>query len=136
MNEDGLVLVVEDNAANYVLARAVLGLEGFRVEIATSAQEAREWLQAIVPDVILMDVQLPGQDGLSLTRELKADSDTSCIPIVALTAHAMTGDRERALEAGCDGYISKPINTRTFGDQVREFMGAARGNLHGEVAAS
>jgi CheY-like chemotaxis protein len=73
-----------------------------------------------------MDVQLPGQDGLSLTRQLKADASTAGIRIVALTAHAMTGDQEAAFAAGCAGYISKPINTRTFCDQVREFLTAAR----------
>jgi CheY-like chemotaxis protein len=77
------------------------------------------------PDLILMDVQMPGQDGLSLTRQLKADPATVTIPIVALTAHAMDGDRELALAAGCSGYISKPIDTRTFGDQVRAFLPAA-----------
>jgi len=79
-------------------------------------------LRDAVPDLVLMDIQLPGQDGLSLTRELKAEAATANIPIVALTAHAMTGDRELALDAGCAGYIAKPIDTRTFGEQVRAFM--------------
>ena len=116
------ILVVEDNEANQLLVRAVLELAGYRVEIAGSASEAVDRLHASTPDLILMDVQLPGQDGLSLTRLLKADPSTADIPIVALTAHAMRGDREMALSAGCVGYIAKPIDTRTFCDQVRAFL--------------
>jgi len=116
------ILVVEDNEANQMLARAVLELEGYAVEVAGSAAEAFDVLGGRRPDLILMDVQLPGEDGLSATRRLKADPATSPIPVVALTAHAMTGDRDLALNAGCAGYIAKPIDTRTFGAQVREFL--------------
>jgi len=116
------ILVVEDNEANQMLARAVLELEGYAVEVAGSAAEAFDVLGARRPDLILMDVQLPGEDGLSATRRLKADPATAPIPVVALTAHAMTGDRDVALSAGCAGYIAKPIDTRTFGAQVREFL--------------
>lgn len=126
MTERGLVLVVEDNEANQLLARAVLELEGFEVEVAASAPEAQDAIRARMPDVILMDLQLPGEDGLSLTRRLKADAETCEIPVVALTAHAMLGDRELALQAGCAGYIAKPIDTRTLGFEVRHFLGAAR----------
>ena len=118
----GNILVVEDNEANQMLARAVLELEGYTVEIAGSAAEAFDVLGERRPDLILMDVQLPGEDGLSATRRLKADPATSPIPVVALTAHAMTGDRDLALSAGCAGYIAKPIDTRTLGAQVREFL--------------
>jgi CheY-like chemotaxis protein len=117
-----LILVVDDNDAGLVLARAVLEAEGFRIDTAGSSVEVLERLGTRTPDLILMDVQLPGQDGLALTRQLKADPATSAIRIVALTAHAMAGDRELALEAGCIGYISKPVNTRTLGDQVRSFL--------------
>lgn len=120
MNE--LILVVEDNETNQMLVRAVLELDGYRVAVAGSAGEAWEELRQNTPGLILMDVQLPGQDGLSLTRELKADPTTSGIPVVALTAHAMNGDREVALEAGCAGYIAKPIDTRTFAGQVRQYL--------------
>lgn len=128
MNEPALILVVEDNEANQLLARAVLEMEGFRVAIAGSAGEAQELLRdgapdVVLPDLILMDVQLPGEDGLSLTRRFKADPATMAIPVVALTAHAMTGDRELALQAGCAGYIPKPIDTRTFGFEVRQYLG-------------
>jgi CheY-like chemotaxis protein len=117
-----LILVVEDNEANRLLASAVLEREGYRVELAANSEEALERLSAQAPDLILMDVQLPGQDGLSLTRQLKTDSRTASIPVVALTALAMMGDRERTLEAGCSGYISKPINTRTFAAEVGRFL--------------
>jgi len=116
------ILVVEDNEANQMLVRAVLELEGYAVEIAGSVAEAFDVLGEHPPDLILMDVQLPGEDGLSATRRLKADPATAPIPVVALTAHAMTGDRDLALSAGCAGYIAKPIDTRTFGAQVREFL--------------
>jgi two-component system, cell cycle response regulator DivK len=117
-----LILVVEDNETNQMLVRAVLELDGYRVSVAGSAGEALDELRRNPPSLILMDVQLPGQDGLALTRELKADPKSSGIPIVALTAHAMNGDRELALEAGCAGYIAKPIDTRTFAGQVRQFL--------------
>jgi CheY-like chemotaxis protein len=122
MKERPLILVVEDNEANQVLATAVLELAGYRVELASSAKEAVERLTTNQPDLILMDVQLPGEDGLGLTRRLKADPKTAMIPIVALTAHAMVGDREVALAAGCVGYIAKPINTRTFAEQIRQYL--------------
>ena len=122
MSGSNLILVVEDNEANQLLARAVLELEGYEVRVAGSGPEAFDVLRECTPDLILMDVQLPGQDGLSLTRELKAEPATAAIPVVALTAHAMTGDRQLAIGAGCVGYISKPIDTRTFGSQVRQFL--------------
>ena len=118
-----LILLVEDNEANQMLASAVLELEGFEVHVAGSAVEALDQITVRMPDLILMDVQLPGQDGLSLTRQLKTDPAMAAIPIVALTAHAMSGDRATALGAGCAGYISKPIDTRTFGAQVRRYLG-------------
>jgi CheY-like chemotaxis protein len=109
-----------------MLARAVLEREGFTVDVAGTPDEALDRLNARVPDLILMDIQLPGQDGLSLTRQLKASAATAAIPVVALTAHAMRGDREESFRAGCAGYIAKPIDTRTFGEQVREFLAPHR----------
>ena len=117
-----LILIVEDNEANQMLARAVLELEGFKVLVAGDAIEARERLREATPSLILMDLQLPGQDGLSFTRELRDDPSTASIPIVALTAHAMTGDKATAIRAGCTGYIAKPIDTRTLGQIVRGFI--------------
>jgi CheY-like chemotaxis protein len=124
VTDSRLILAVDDNEAGLLLVTSLLEIEGFRVDSAGSAGEVFERLAARAPDLILMDVQLPGQDGLSLTRELRADPATARIPIVALTAHAMPGDRDLALEAGCVGYISKPIDTRTFARQVREFLAA------------
>jgi CheY-like chemotaxis protein len=126
MTGSPLILVVDDNAAGQLLVSTVLQLEGFRVDSAGSSEEVLERLNARAPDLILMDVQLPGQDGLALTRQLKADPATATIPIVALTAHAMASHREEALAAGCSGYITKPIDTRLLGDQVRGFLPGER----------
>ena len=127
MSEKSLILVVEDNEANQMLARAVLEMEGFEVEVAGSAPEALEVLGVRTPDLILMDIQLPGQDGLSFTRQLKLDPRYARIPVVALTAHAMQGDRELGLRAGCAGYIAKPIDTHTFAAAVGQFLLASDG---------
>ncbi|HMJ39943.1 MAG TPA: response regulator [Verrucomicrobiae bacterium] len=123
MNEP-IILIVEDNAANQLLVSAVLDQEGYRLELAAGAVEAREMIDRGLPNLILMDVHLPGIDGLTFTRQLKADPVTAHIPVVALTALAMSGDRERAIDAGCIGYISKPINTRTFAADVRGYLSA------------
>jgi CheY-like chemotaxis protein len=117
-----MILIVEDNPANQLLVSAVLEREGYRLELAGSAVEARAVLARALPDLILMDIQMPGIDGLTFTSELKADPVSAGVPVVALTALAMAGDRERALAAGCIGYISKPINTRTFADEVRGYL--------------
>jgi len=136
MSGGEIVLLIEDNEANSMLATAVLEREGFHVEVASSAAEAKRLLRAVIPAVILMDIQLPGEDGVTYTRELKASRSTSRIPIVALTAHAMAGDRERALNAGCAGYLSKPIDTRSFAAQVREILDALHRFPEEEDAAS
>ncbi len=108
----GRILVVDDNLVNLKLACVVLEAEGYAVERATSAEEALQVMRRVPPDLILMDVALPGRNGLELTRELKSDPATRPIRIIALTAFAMRGDEQRILEAGCDGYIAKPIDTR------------------------
>ena len=122
MTSPPLILVVEDNEVNQLLTASVLEREGFEVDLAGSSAQAIERLDSRKPDLILMDIQLPGMDGLALTRRLKADPATANITVIALTAHSMSGDREQTLAAGCAGYISKPIDTRTFGSQVREFL--------------
>ena len=122
MTDQPVILIVEDNEANQMLARAVLEMEGFQVDIVGSAVEVVDYLRSTTPALILMDIQLPGMDGLSLTRKLKEDVRTAHIPIVALTAHAMRGDREEALRSGCTGYIAKPIEVKTFGRQVGAFL--------------
>lgn len=116
------VLVVEDNEANQLLAASLLEREGYLVDVVSSSVEAATRIGQAPPDLILMDVQLPGEDGLSFTRRLRAERATAAIPIVALTALAMSGDRERTLAAGCDGYIPKPIDTRTFAQDIGKYL--------------
>lgn len=128
MSGRSLILVVEDNEANQMLATAVLEMEGYEVEVAGSASEAQDLLAGRRPDLILMDIQLPGQDGLSFTQELKHDPRYASIPVVALTAHAMQGDREIGLRAGCVGYIAKPIDTHTFGAVVSRYLRMSDGD--------
>jgi CheY-like chemotaxis protein len=119
------VLIIDDNPINLKLASDVLEIQGFTVLRAQDADEAQAILRAEIPDLILMDIALPGMDGLTLTRLLRADARLQRIPIVALTASAMKGDEERALAAGCAGYITKPIQTRSFAQQIRAFLSAA-----------
>lgn len=116
------ILVVEDNTINSKLAQRVLSHEGFEVAIAGDAESALTHVQASPPDLILLDLQLPGMDGLSLTRLLKADPRTRTIQVVAFTAHAMKHELEKARAAGCDGCITKPIDTRQFPAQVAAFL--------------
>jgi CheY-like chemotaxis protein len=116
------ILVVDDNPTNLKLVMCVLELEGYRVDQAIDAEQALAFLRDIVPDLIFMDISLPGMDGLTLTRKLKDQERFKHIPIVALTAFAMKGDEERAREAGCDGYIAKPIDTRAFPAQVAGYL--------------
>ncbi|MBI2421288.1 MAG: response regulator [Candidatus Hydrogenedentes bacterium] len=113
-----VILVVDDNPTNLKLASDVLECEGHVVLRARDAQEAQEALKNTLPHLILMDIQMPGMDGLTLTRLLKADPAYRSVRIVALTAFAMKGDEQRARDAGCDGYITKPIDTRKLPEQV------------------
>lgn len=121
------VLIIEDNPRNMLLVRDLLEMDGFRTLEASDAEEGIARATAERPDLILMDLQLPGMDGLTATRLLRQNPVTAAIPVIALTAHAMMGDRERVLEAGCNGYIPKPIDTRRFRGQIRAFLpGAAQ----------
>ena len=108
------ILIVDDNPQNLKLARVVLEREGYFVRTAHDAEEAMRLLQTSIPHLILMDVQLPGLDGLSLTRRLREDPAYRGIAILALTAYAMKGDEEKALAAGCDGYLAKPVDIDTL----------------------
>jgi CheY-like chemotaxis protein len=121
--KDSCILVIDDNLTNLKLAADVLQFYGYRVLKATDAEKALVVIQTTPPDLILMDIALPGMDGLSLTRLLKSTPATSGIVIVALTAFAMKGDEERAREAGCDGYITKPIDTRLMASEIASFLG-------------
>jgi len=116
------VLIVDDNPLNVTLARAILIAGGFEVESAADAREAVQRIDAMRPELILMDIQLPGVDGLELTRQIKAEPSTRHIVIVAFTAFAMRGDEAKMRAAGCDGYVSKPIEVNRFAEQIREFL--------------
>jgi two-component system cell cycle response regulator DivK len=106
------VLIVDDTPVNLKLTRILLVNEGYKVLTAPTAEDALELLRSCHPDLVLADIQLPGIDGLELTRRIKSEASTRDITVVALTAFAMKGDEQRAIEAGCDGYITKPIDTR------------------------
>lgn len=117
------VLVVEDNPSNMKFTRFLLERAGHHVIESGDASVALQLARTYLPDLVLMDVQLPGVDGLTATRLLKEDPELRHIPVVALTALAMRGDQARILAAGCDGYIAKPIDYRNFLQQVAEFIG-------------
>jgi two-component system cell cycle response regulator DivK len=108
------ILIVDDNPINLKLARVLLMNEGYEVKTAPDAEEALKIIETFKPRLILMDIQLPGMDGLELTRRLKNSPDTKDILVLALTAYAMKGDDEKAMAAGCDGYITKPIDTQAL----------------------
>jgi len=116
------VLVVEDNDMNMQLVEYLLEEGGYEILKATSGEEALQVTSETIPDLILMDIHLPGMDGLTVVREMKGSERTSGVPILALTAHAMRGDRDRFLEAGCDGYISKPIDVKTFISSIEKYL--------------
>ena len=128
MSAPACILVVDDNPTNLKLVSDVLQFDGFRILKAADAEVAQEIIREALPDLILMDIALPGMDGLTLTRQLKADTRTRHIPIVALTAFAMKGDDDKARQAGCDGYITKPIDTRKLPEQVAEWLAKERPN--------
>src|SRR3954468_18079428 len=117
------ILIVDDNALNLKLAALLAASEGFETMTANDAYEALESLKTERPDLILMDLQMPGMDGLELTRRLKADPAMKDIPIIALTAAAMRCDEERAAAAGCDGFLAKPLDTRTFAATITAHLG-------------
>ena len=119
------ILVVDDNPRNLKLAFDVLEDAGYAVVEAVNAEEAQSMIDRNLPDLILMDIALPGMDGLTLTRKIKANERTKHIRIIALTAFAMKGDDQKALAAGCDGYISKPIDIHQLPVQVAEILGGS-----------
>src|SRR5450432_4067803 len=119
------ILIIEDNLLNLELATDLLEGNGFVVHSAQTAEEGLRMAHTLLPDLVLMDFSLPGMDGLSATRSLKADPATRHLVVVGLTANAMKGDEELALNAGCDGYLTKPINTRTFVATVNSLIAVA-----------
>jgi CheY-like chemotaxis protein len=126
MMEDKVVLVIEDNALNMKLVVTLLTLNKLKVLCAEDANSGLRMAQEHRPDLILMDIQLPGMDGLAATRFLKRSPDLKDIPVIALTGYAMQGDMEKSMAAGCSGYIAKPIDTRSFIEQIRPFLDGNR----------
>ncbi len=116
------ILIVDDNAINLKLAKVTLKIAGYDVHTAIDADDALSILATFQPRLILMDLQLPGMDGLALTRKLKANPQYKNTIILAVTAYAMKGDEEKALSAGCHGYIAKPINTQALPDIVASYF--------------
>lgn len=121
-----LILIVEDNDKNMKLARDVLNYAGFRIIEATDGETGVRLATDHRPALILMDIQLPGIDGITALERIRSDERTAAIPAVALTASVMTGDRERFVQAGFDGFIAKPIDVPTFAAQVREYLERGR----------
>jgi two-component system cell cycle response regulator DivK len=121
-----LILIVEDNEKNLKLVRDVLQFKGYRTLEAETAEAGFELARTQLPDLILMDIQLPGTDGITGLHQLRAEPRTASIPVIALTAFAMKDDRQRFLDAGFDGYLDKPINVKTFPAQVQQIYERAR----------
>ncbi|NWG16951.1 MAG: response regulator [Chloroflexi bacterium] len=117
------ILVIEDNRDNLMLITDILQSLDYTVLIATNGRQGVEMAETHKPDLILMDLALPYMDGWTATRQIKASPETQHIPIVALTAHAMAGDRERAIAAGCDEYIAKPINVEELRTKLTRLLG-------------
>jgi CheY-like chemotaxis protein len=116
------LLVVDDNPENLKLILMILASSGYELTTASDALEAQRSIQQHTPDLILLDLQLPGMDGLELTRHLKAAPETRSIPIVAVTAYAMKGDENKARRAGCDGYLVKPVDKRLLREVVKRYL--------------
>jgi two-component system, cell cycle response regulator DivK len=117
-----VVLVIDDNAQNLKLVQVLLTRHGYTVHTAVDAEHAIDTLRTVTPAIILVDLQLPGMDGFELTRRLKADPRTKRIAVIAVTAYAMVGDAERALAAGCDDYVSKPIDTKALPKLIAAYI--------------
>jgi len=119
------ILIVEDNENNRSLFRDILTFHGYEITVASDGQEGVDTARRLAPDLILMDIQMPGMDGLTAGSLLKADPQTSALKIIALTSFAMQGDREKILAAGFDGYLSKPISTRELPRLVKQWLEVA-----------
>jgi two-component system cell cycle response regulator DivK len=128
MNESPIILYVEDNAENRLLVQRVLFADGFRVIEAQDAEQALAIIAEKRPDVILMDINMPDMDGYTLTNQIKGMTGMQGVPVIALTANVMRGDRERSYQAGCDGYIQKPIDVDLLPAQINAYL--ALSNQH------
>ncbi len=125
------ILLVEDNPVNQNLVESLLSGRGYLLLKREDAEQALILIRESPPDLILMDIHLPGMSGLEATRILKSDPETKMIPILALTALAMKGDEARVREAGCNGYLSKPIRYKEFLDKIQEYLDQDKGSVHG-----
>lgn len=126
MQSSPTILYIEDNAENRLLVQRVLVAEGYSLLEASTAGEALYMLESTHPDLILMDINMPDIDGYTLTSRLKSRPGLMDIPIIAVTANVMKGDRERSLDAGCDGYIQKPIDVDTLPFQIQRYLSQVR----------
>ncbi|GAB4028885.1 MAG: response regulator [Elusimicrobiota bacterium] len=117
-----LILLIEDNCQNSYMVSYLLGKNDCKVISASDGPAGIKMAEKYIPDLILLDIQLPGMDGYSVARELKASSTLKKIPIIAITSHAMAGDRQKAFSAGCDGYIEKPINPDSFVEEIEKYF--------------
>ena len=122
MSDKPVILYIEDNPDNRLLVYRVLRAEGFEVHAVEDGPKGMAFVEEQTPDLILMDINLPEIDGYTMTARMKQRNDLVNVPIVALTANVMKGDREKTIAAGCDGYIQKPINVDRIGDQIRSFL--------------
>lgn len=122
MPDRKIILHVEDSVENRILIRRLLQYEGYQVLEAGNAEEALQLLQQHTPDLILMDMNMPNVDGYTLTSQIKKNPQLRRIPIIAITANVMRGDRERSMQAGCDGYFEKPIDVDKFSEQLARFL--------------
>jgi CheY-like chemotaxis protein len=129
----GHILIVDDNPIDLKLSSELLGVKGFEVETALDAEQAQLLLRRMVPDLMVVDIALPGMDGLTLTRLVKTDPRLARVPVVALTAFAKRGDEERAQLAGCERYFIKPIDTRSFAEDIAETLTACTARRRKEL---
>jgi CheY-like chemotaxis protein len=118
----GKILIIEDNEQNMYLIKYILEDDGYEVRCASDGKEGIELAAVIRPDLILLDIQLPTMDGYAVARNLRLNPDLADVPIIAVTSYAMPGDREKTMEAGCSGYIEKPIDPATFEEQVGKYL--------------
>ena len=116
------ILIIEDNELNMKLVRSLLQIQEYKIIEAENAEKGIQMARDHQPDLILMDIQLPGMDGLSATKLISNDENLKDIPVLAMTSYAMEGDKEKALAAGCVGYITKPIDTRSFAKTIAEYI--------------
>jgi CheY-like chemotaxis protein len=121
----GHILIVDDNPIDLKLTSALLGVQGFEIEAAVDAEQAQLLLRRMIPDLMVVDIALPGMDGLTLTRLVKGDARLAHVPVVVVTAFVKRGDEERATAAGCERYFTKPLDTKSFAEEIGATLAAS-----------